>query len=52
VDQTGAEYELHWAYIPLKQVEPPNVLGVSQPIDRFIRSRLAKEGVLPVPQAD
>ncbi len=48
----GAEYEQHWAYIPPQQVQAPVVAGVEQPIDRFIRARLATEGIPPSSVAD
>ena len=48
----GAKYEPHWAYVPPRQIEPPMVEGVAHPVDRFIRARLAKEGVNPSPETD
>lgn len=48
----GAEYELHWAYIPPQRIEPPAVPGIEQPIDRFIRARLFNAGIEPSPVAD
>jgi mono/diheme cytochrome c family protein/cytochrome c553 len=50
--EQGAKYEPHWAYLPPVAVEPPVVAGVTQPVDRFIRSRLAEAGVEPSPEAD
>lgn len=50
--EQGAEYEPHWASIPPTQVEPPVVEGSPLAIDRFIRARLAGEGVTPSPEAD
>ena len=34
-----------WSLQPLSVVEPPQVDGVSDPIDRFIRERLRREGL-------
>ena len=50
--EQGAIYEPHWAYVPPRRVTPPLVEGVTQPIDRFIRARLAADGVQPSPAAD
>ena len=50
--EQGAKYEPHWAYIPPRQVEPPVVPGSASAIDRFVRARLAAEGVKPSPEAD
>ena len=50
--EQGAIYEPHWAYVPPRRVTPPLVEGVTQPIDRFIRGRLAADGVQPSPTAD
>jgi hypothetical protein len=46
----GAVYEGHWAYQPVKRpaVPDPNI----NPIDAFIRERLAKDGLTPSPEAD
>lgn len=48
----GAEYEVHWAFIAPTPIEPPVVMGVDHPIDRFIRRRLEKENVAPSPRAN
>lgn len=45
--EQGAEYEPHWALIPPERVEPPKVVGVTHPVDRFIRARLAAESIKP-----
>ncbi|MCU1235094.1 MAG: hypothetical protein JWP63_3061, partial [Candidatus Solibacter sp.] len=45
----GATYEGHWAYQP---VQRPAVSAAGNPIDAFIRERLAREGVQPSPEAD
>ena len=43
---SGAKWEPHWAYAPLKAIEIPNNAGSEElaPIDRFIVSRLRSEG--------
>jgi hypothetical protein len=52
----GAKYEPHWAYIVPKRPAVPQVtnskLEIRNPIDRFIVSRLEREGVTPSPEAD
>jgi hypothetical protein len=48
----GAAYEPHWAYIRPRHVEPPALPGSVSEIDRFVRSRLRQEGLLPSPPAD
>src|SRR5262245_58586664 len=41
----------HWAFVP--PVRPPLPSGDSaHPVDRFIRARLEKEGLIPAPEAD
>lgn len=50
--EQGARYEPHWAFVPPQREEPPVVEGAQHPIDRFIRARLAAEGVAPAPAAD
>lgn len=50
--EQGASYDVHWSFTPPKRVEPPVVDGVSHPIDRFIRDRLAKEKISPSEPAD
>jgi hypothetical protein len=51
----GAEYENHWAFIPLRREPPPSVKNkawVKNPIDQFILARLEAEGIAPSPEAD
>jgi len=53
--EQGAEYEGHWAFLPLANVEPPAVKNEAWPsnqIDRFILARLEAEGIAPSPEAD
>jgi mono/diheme cytochrome c family protein len=56
VDQ-GAPWGQHWAYAAPVRPEPPALRSaaaktLSNPIDRFVRARLEKEGVAPSPEAD
>ena len=49
----GAVYEPHWAYAPL--VSPPvptQARGDLNPIDAFIRARLAEKKINPSPEAE
>jgi len=39
----GATWEEHWAYQPLSKPVPPDVAGVDQAVDAFIRYRLKRE---------
>ena len=49
----GAEYNQHWAFQPVPQVEIPPATGASQhPIDRFIDAQLKQKGLQAAPQAD
>ncbi len=50
----GAKYEGHWAYQPITRPSVPPVSGpkVLNPIDAFIQSKLAKEGLKPSEEAD
>ncbi|MGB8168553.1 MAG: DUF1549 domain-containing protein, partial [Chthoniobacteraceae bacterium] len=46
----GAEYQGHWAFLkPERPAVPP---GAANPIDDFIRERLAQQGLKPSPEAD
>lgn len=45
----GAEYQGHWAFQPVERPKPP---GGGNPIDAFIRSRLATEKLVQQPEAD
>lgn len=53
--QQGAEYQLHWSFIPPQPPELPEVKNpgwVTNPIDRFILARLESLGMSPNPPAD
>jgi hypothetical protein len=53
--EQGAEYEGHWAFLPLTNAPPPAVKDeswVANPIDRFILARLEQDGIAPSPPAD
>ena len=51
----GAEYDLHWAYKPVKRVAPPKVDDESfvvNDVDRFVLRKIAAAGLKPSKQAD
>jgi len=50
--EQGAKYELHWAYVPPVDHDPPIISGLAHPIDRFIHARLAKDGIQPSVEVD
>jgi hypothetical protein len=53
--EEGAPWHAHWAYAPLRDVEPPPVRDeawIRNPIDRFVLARLEAEGLAPAPPAD
>ena len=53
-DKTNAGSK-HWSFQPIRHATPPDVKNaawVRNDIDRFILSRLEKEGIAPSPEAD
>lgn len=53
--EEGAEYEPHWAYVPVQRPAVPPVADrrwIRNPIDAFIQARLARENLKPSPEAD
>lgn len=50
--EQGADYQKHWSFERPRAAAPPEIEGAEHPIDRFIQSRLAKEGIQPSSQAD
>jgi hypothetical protein len=40
-----------WAFQPVKRPAVPDVAGANNPIDAFVRARLAKEALTPAPDA-
>ena len=46
----GAEYQIHWAYLPIQRPPVP-ALG-SHPVDAFIRQQLATENLRAAEEAD
>ena len=48
----AAAAETHWSFKPVVRPEVPKVDGSTNPIDAFIRARLAKEKLAPSPEAD
>ena len=52
--EQGAKWQMHWAFTPPGQVEPPAGADPGwprNPIDRFVLARLEKEGLKPSPRA-
>ena len=47
--EQGAEYEPHWAYIPLERIEAPQG---SAGIDHIVNAALEQKGLRPVGEAD
>ena len=53
--EAGAEYRPHWAFVKPERPAVPQVedkAWVRNEIDRFVRSRLEREGLAPSPEAD
>src|SRR6478735_8444645 len=53
--EQGAEYEGHWAFLPLSNAAPPqptNAAWARNPIDQFILARLESEAIQASPEAD
>lgn len=53
--EQGAEYQMHWSFIPPVRPEIPAVQNpqwVTNPIDAFILARLEASGLAPAPEAD
>ena len=49
--EQGAEYEKHWAYVPVSRPDTPSPAGVNE-IDAFIDARLGQEGLALSEEAD
>ncbi|MCP5523975.1 MAG: DUF1553 domain-containing protein [Verrucomicrobiales bacterium] len=50
--ESGAGYQQHWAFVPVKPVPVPSVEGgCSNPIDAFVRARLSEHDLQPAPDA-
>ncbi len=52
---TGAEYKVHWSFIPPKKASPPKVKQQdwpSHPIDHFVLARLEAAGLAPSDEVD
>jgi Protein of unknown function (DUF1553)/Protein of unknown function (DUF1549)/Planctomycete cytochrome C len=48
----GAVYQKHWSYEPVKRPPVPVIPDAKNPIDAFIKERLAREGLAASPEAD
>jgi hypothetical protein len=51
IDQ-GAKYQKHWAFEQIGAVIPPDIQGVTHPVDQFISARLQQAGLEAQPRAD
>ena len=47
----GAEYQGHWAFLPVERPAVPTIEGVDNPIDQFVRAKLQQNGLVPSPEA-
>ena len=53
--ESGARYERHWAFEPVRRPALPNVAQENwarNPIDRFVLEKLEEKGLAPSPAAD
>lgn len=53
--RSGAVWQKHWSFLPLKRPQPPTVSRpdwVRNPIDNFAMARLDREGLSPAAEAD
>ena len=56
--EQGAKWQAHWAFLAPQRPTVPEISNLKSeisnpnPIDHFIRARLAREGLQPSPQAD
>lgn len=53
--ESGAEYEAHWAYLPIQSPKLPEIKNAAQvrnEIDHFILAKLENEGLSLSPEAD
>ena len=52
--EQGARYQQHWSFEPVRKVDPPTspTAAGRNPIDAFLKDRLAKLGLTPGPEAD
>jgi len=48
--QQGAKWSEHWSFVPPERPALPPAAG-QNPVDAFIRARLAREGLSPAPEA-
>jgi hypothetical protein len=55
--EQGAKYAPHWSLVPPRKTAPPAMTAPASarplnPIDAFVRARLADKGLQPAPEAD
>lgn len=48
----GARWQSHWSFLPPKKSALPADFTATHPVDSFILSRLAREGLRPSPEVD
>lgn len=52
-DEKGEEDPLeHWSFQRIERPAPPEVAGVTHPVDRFLEARLGEKGLRPSPEAE
>jgi len=47
----GAKFETHWAFVPPQKPTLPILDNAKHPIDKFIQTKLAEQGIAPAPEA-
>ena len=47
----GAEYQGHWAFLPIRRPGVPDQTNGLSPIDAFLRQRQQQAGLMPAPEA-
>lgn len=50
--EEGAEYEGHWAFLPLRDEPPPDAAGAAHPVDAFVLDKLAAKNIKPSHEAE
>ncbi len=50
--EEGAEYEGHWAFLPLRDEPPPATAGAPHPVDAFVHRKLATKNIKPSAEAE
>lgn len=50
--EEGANFNDHWAFLPLKEPEVPEIAAARSPIDAYILDELGERKITPTPLAD